>query len=471
MSNLLQTMKKAGHARLFAIQDLHPGQLGKLIAQVRPKRLIVAVSGGRDSQVLAHLCWRLSVTGRLSIPIELWHVNHKLQPDAESWARDVAALAAGYGFLYRSMRVDIARDQNVEQAAREARYQAFSHYAESGDLLLLGQHRDDQEETLMLRLMRGAGPQGLAAMSALRTAVLPNDGKVFWGRPLLGISRRQIDHYASAWQLVAVEDPSNHDVTFDRNFLRQQVLPALRQRWPQLGQSLSASANACAEVSVLLEELAKEDLIKCAWDELSGTLSLELLRQLSVSRQKNLLRHLVSLLALPPMPEHLVEAFPAFVAAEHDTANELRWKQFKWCRFHGSLYLLPALMPAGLASVQPLEVLTATELPWGKLVFRAVEGGGIHERWVSQLHLIPRQSSLRWQPPGKPHHVTLKNYFQQRSIPVWLRQYVPIVAIANDIVSVADEVADRYRAGEGQRGWLPQWVLPLRPWRIAAPLG
>src|SRR5690606_18452433 len=178
--------------------------------------------------------------------------------------------------------------RGLEDAAREARHKIFRQYIKKGDLLLTAHHADDQTETLLLRLLRGAGPRGLAAMARQR---LLGEGAIF--RPLLEFSRAQLETYARAEQLHWIDDESNLDLHYDRNFLRHKIIPQLQQRWPQLPKRVQQSADLCADSETLLTELAEGDLRQADMrpERVGHSINLAALRQWSVARRHNLLRY------------------------------------------------------------------------------------------------------------------------------------------------------------------------------------
>ncbi|WP_263141433.1 tRNA lysidine(34) synthetase TilS [Pseudomonas sp. RIT-PI-AD] len=260
----------------------------------------VAFSGGLDSTVLLHLLANQS--GRDSYPpLSALHVQHGLQAAAEAWPAHCERVCAALGVPLGVMRVDVTPGASLEQAARVARYGAFEAALAPGELLLTAQHRDDQAETLLFRLLRGAGVRGLAAMPTSRPL-----GRGVLMRPLLDVDRGELERYARAHRLDWVEDPSNQDAQPSRNYLRLQVLPLLQARWPRVSASLARSAAHLREAEALLGELARLDLeaarqpSRWPWLELPS-LPLAPLATLTPARQRNALRHWLA--AFTPLPD------------------------------------------------------------------------------------------------------------------------------------------------------------------------
>lgn len=251
-----------------------------LAARIGPAdRLCVGLSGGRDSVVLLHLLADLGLAGRLSA----MHVHHGLSPRADLWADFCRDFCAKLGVPLQVEHVAVPRDSGLglEAAARNARYAAFATCG--AECLLLAHHQGDQAETLLFNLLRGAGVAGAAGMPAER-----RQGGLRLLRPLLAAPRRQIEAYATAAGLAWVEDESNADVGFSRNFLRHDVLPVLEKRFPATVERLAAAAENFAEADQLLAELAAQDWAATA---VADALPLQALRRLSHPRLKNLLRY------------------------------------------------------------------------------------------------------------------------------------------------------------------------------------
>ncbi len=244
-------------------------------------RLCVAFSGGLDSTVLLHCLAGLRAP--LGFELTAVHIHHGLQPEADAWVEHCAAVCADLAVPLTVERVVVVTaDKGVEAAARDARRKIFA--AQPVDAIVLAQHRDDQAETLLFRLLRGAGTRGLAAMRAVTPSA---DGPDLW-RPLLDTPRAEILAYAKANALRWVDDPSNDDPVYTRNFLRLTVLPALAARFPAVNAILARTAEQMAEDATLLDELAALDA-EGAYN-VEGGLSCARLAALTPARARNLLR-------------------------------------------------------------------------------------------------------------------------------------------------------------------------------------
>ncbi len=266
----------------------------------------MAFSGGLDSTVLLHLLAQLARSEALPA-LSALHVHHGLQAAADGWPAHCQVVCRSLGIPLRVERVQVAVGGSIEQAARDARYRAFQANLGEGQVLLTAQHLDDQAETLLFRLLRGAGLRGLAAMPASRPL---GGGRLC--RPLLGVSRAELEAYAQTHRLDWVEDPSNQDPRFSRNYLRREIMPRLASHWPQAVAGMARCAAHLREAEDLLAELAAIDLRACRqpseldwpdWLDLPR-IALEPLRRLSAARQRNLLRAWLGQLTRLPDSDH-----------------------------------------------------------------------------------------------------------------------------------------------------------------------
>src|SRR5476651_1393969 len=305
----------------------------------------IAFSGGLDSAVLLHLLAHLAKTESLPV-LSAIHVHHGLQAVADAWPQHCQSICDALGVPLKIIRVQVKPGASLERAARDARYDAFRAATRVNEMLLTAQHRDDQAETLLFRLLRGAGVRGLAAMPAQR----PLAGG-YLVRPLLDVSRADLETYAREQQLTWIEDPSNADSRFSRNYLRHHVFPRLTERWPQAVSTMARSAEHLSEAQGLLDELAQMDLLAASqpsmfpWLALPS-LALEPLCALSEARQRNALRHWLAPLTRLPDSEHWAgwqalrdakaDAQPLWRLADgqlHRCGERIWWLPATWLEF------------------------------------------------------------------------------------------------------------------------------------------
>lgn len=409
-------------------------RLGKLEAGAgKPARYVVAFSGGLDSTVLLHAL--VSLRAELDSPVVAIHVDHGLHGDSGSWnehCRSVAE-ALDVDYLCRSVTVQLESGKGPEASAREARYAALHAQLEYDDWLLSAHHREDQAETLMLNLVRGSGPAGIAGMGAVRRF-----GPGWLVRPLLEFDRASLVEYADSKALDWVEDPSNSDRRFDRNFLRHEVLPRLKSRWPDISARLHRSAQHAGEASQLLASLAEIDL--AAVGGRPQRLPIDRLLALSGVRQKNLLRHALRSLGLPiPTAMQLARILREVIPAREDAQPLVRWPGASVRRYRNGLYLLPEPLHDSPKSI-PLsngEVALGTGL--GVLQFVPGQAHGLAEHLFERpVRVYFRQGGEEFKPEGQRHTRKLKKLLQEEGVVPWMRDRLPLVYAGDELIAVGD---------------------------------
>ena len=420
----------------------------------------IAYSGGLDSRVLLQLALEagLNAEGRLKAV----HVHHGLHPQADDWARHCQSSCDQLGVDLALRTVSVEPGGSLENQARIARYRVFQSLLGSGDLLLQGHHADDQAETLLLRLMRGSGVRGLASMPSSRPL---GRGRLL--RPLLDCPRQSLARFAADRQLVWIDDPSNLDPVHDRNYLRAQVMPLLQQRWPGAVSSLGLSAANSADAQRLCEALAVIDLEHCQQPD--AGLSIAALAQLEDYRRANALRYWLHAQAMVLPDEALLQRLWAEVAlARSDAQPEMQLGAMRLRRFEDALYLLPeqpVVVEGQLWSwhIEP-GVSAELELPGGTLRAEPQLGAGLALPESGLLQIGLRCGGERIRLPGQQGSRSLKKLLQQQRIAPWVRQQLPLIYAAEQLLAVADLwIAEGCSAGSGQPGialtWLPLKVL------------
>jgi tRNA(Ile)-lysidine synthase len=437
--------------RLLAILQSYPS----------PPGFRVALSGGLDSSVLLYAVHELGA--RLGASISAVHVDHGLQPESTEWAEHCRQLchALEVPLEIRSVIVDQGSGEGLEAAARNARHRLFAELLEPGERLLTAHHRDDQAETLLLQLLRGAGVRGLAAMPARREL-----GAGWLERPLLGFDRSEIERYAVDRGLSWVEDPSNRQLDFDRNFLRLEILPRLRERWPGTGRTIARSARHCGRAVEAIDALALQDLAQCR-AEAAHRLQIAPLSDLPRHRQRELLRTWIRGNRYPVPDESRVErVLSEVLGARADASPLVSWSGAEVRRFRDQLWLLPPLpehdpeqvlrwrtpdrliLPDGLGELRLLN-------PAQHLLSRHCREGRVTVRF--------RSTGERCRRTEAAGSKTLKNLYQERAVPPWLRDRVPLVFLDQELVAVAD-YSNCSTAELSDREFTLFWSLQ-EPWR------
>ncbi|GGC08012.1 tRNA(Ile)-lysidine synthase [Marinobacterium zhoushanense] len=420
--------------------DLPALLAGRLERLPQIRRWVIAFSGGVDSRVLLELCARLLPAERLLA----LHVDHQVQASSGQWAAQCGAICAGLGVPFQTLAVNPSSPSEAD--LRDARYAAFLSVLREGDCLLLAQHADDQAETLLLRLLRGAGVRGLAAMPRQRAL-----GPALLLRPLLDQPRERLEQWARSQQLEWVEDPSNADEGYDRNWLRLNLLPQLRARWPRLHQRVTTTTAQLAEAYALLDEVAAADLAQ--FQRGAECLVLEGLGSLSEARTRNLLRYWVHRISGHWLSyDELRHLQLQVIAAGEDRTPELQLGNYWLRRYRQRLYLLPAP-----PDPQPPFDLVVEPRHWalaqGRLSFESGDAPGIAVG--THLSLVYRQGGERLRPLGRGGSVGLKQLLQEAGVPPWWRADWPLLCRDGEIVAVPGICLCEGAVSES--GLTPQW--------------
>jgi tRNA(Ile)-lysidine synthase len=403
-----------------------------------PKRFVVAFSGGLDSTVMLHALAASRAAQQNNITAV--HVDHGLQRDSSAWCQQCKAFASAIDVDFVAIRVDVdvTGGQGPEAAARAARYEAFRAYLKTGDWLLSAHHKDDQAETLLLNLMRGSGPAGLAGIGEL----LPL-GAGWLVRPLLSFSRSELEDYAAAHDLSWIDDPSNEDRQYDRNYLRHEVMPLLAARWPDAAGRLKRSAGLAGEASQLLDQLADAD-----YRLLGGRpdrLALDKLRRLRPERQRNLLRYVIRELGLPSPPaRQLQSVITELLSAREDAQPLVQWPGAEIRRYRDNVYVLARVATPDTDLPMPVE-FTGGECSIalghgrGELALEPDAAGGLAERVIKTgLEVRYRAGGEEIKPLGQMHTRKLKKLLQEEAVVPWMRDKLPLLYSAGELVAVAD---------------------------------
>jgi tRNA(Ile)-lysidine synthase len=325
-----------------------------------------------------------------------------------------------------------------------------------GDTLLTAHQQDDQAETVLLQLLRGAGPRGLAAMPSVARF-----GPGYRARPLLGFSRRQLQAYAEKHRLDWIEDASNQDTGFDRNYLRRRILPLLRDRWPSLGHTISRSAHHCAESQLLVDEMADRDLEQML-DAKDQTIPVSGLRVLSPPRARALLRTWIGRAGFPlPDSARLERLLGEMTGAGRDRNPLVRWPGVEARRYRDRLFLmspLPRLDP-GLTIDWDTDSPLSLPAGLGRLVADKGVAGISRSLWMGRrIQIRFRHQGERLSLPGRIHTQSFKNFFQQHAIPPWQRSRIPLIYLDGDLASVADLcVCAPFQSPQGEAGVCIRW--------------
>ncbi|MDQ7051045.1 MAG: tRNA lysidine(34) synthetase TilS [Enterobacterales bacterium] len=442
------------HQQLLSLVQNQALDALQLTPQSASQPLLVAYSGGLDSSVLLHAVVSLWQQGLIDEPIAL-HFNHGLQAQALDWQKHCQSICQAYKIQFICQQAALSKENKTsEQDARQARYQFFESLIAPDQLLLMAHHQNDQAETLLFRLIRGSGRLGMSGIQPLRRLAA---GSLM--RPMLHLSKSDIHDYAIKHELSWIEDPSNQSVQYDRNYIRQQLLPLVEQRWHKATKNIAQFSQIAGEQNEILQQAAEQDLAMVASGE--RKLSYPKLIKLSAARQKNLLHYWVNqMLGQSPSYAEIMQLLKQLesVALSSNTSNQaIKVKLASgWIRlFKQELYFCLSDPPQALAESivwRPMNkrIILSKDLA---LVAHPLD---LAVTSADVLHLTVRPPkkdeivSLRAriggekiQPAGQDFRRSLKKLFQDLAIPHWDREWLPIVYYNDQIVAIPGVVVDQ----------------------------
>ncbi|MFT5636503.1 MAG: tRNA(Ile)-lysidine synthase [Cognaticolwellia sp.] len=414
------------------------------------KTIVIAYSGGVDSQVLLVALAKLKQQGQLANTIVVCHVNHGLSPHADAWQAFAQQQCDSFSLPLITHKLNLKKlsQQSLEAMARDARYQVLIQASAEPAIIVTGHHLNDQAETFLLALKRGSGLKGLSAMLASSTLAQHT-----LARPLLPISRANIIDYANEHQLSWIEDESNTDEHYDRNFLRHQILPKLNERWASINKTIARSAEHCYEAQQLLDELAQQDLVDCQLS--SYKLSIPNLNKLSEPRLKNILRYFLSSHDLLMPTRQQLKQICLQLNADADKSPVIQLANCCFRRFKGEVHLTRIYQDISLwqqsvnleclADEKILNVALPDEL--GTLNFSTLLGNdkakshwqaAIKKPNVNQLVTVCfAHENPTCLPQYRQHSRALKKVLQELEIPPWQRKRLPFIFYDNELIAVA----------------------------------
>ncbi len=395
--------------------------------------LAVALSGGLDSMALLELTHHYAQKRRL--PLCAVHIHHGLSANADAWLAFVEDQCEQRDITFFSQKVTLSTEtrKGIEAKAREARYEAINKLVPMGYAILLGQHKDDQVETFFLRLKRGAGVKGLGAMQAVSCW----QDRVLL-RPLLDFSRAQLAQFARVSRLTHIHDESNDDSTFDRNFLRNDVLPLLNERFQGFNDKVAQTASLLQSQQALLDEFALADLrnAQCNPKQLCASTLLSF----GSSRCNNVLRYWLGLHHfLMPSQAKLDEFLQQLTIARGDSQPEIVLKSLSGRsgflrRYNGDIYLVDH---EHTCVEQPVDFREQPiELSDGRAIL-ITKGEGVRLP-LAQEHVSIKFAKLsaKIRPQNKPYSNKLGHWLKELKVPPWQRAKIPLIFYDDTLVAV-----------------------------------
>ncbi len=431
------------------LADFCLGQIRALVGEEPWQQcacVYIAYSGGLDSAILMRCLALLKTQGKLEARrLKAVHVHHGLADEADDWLQHCQQQAQELGVEFCSAKVQLPAGGfrpagGLESAARIARYEVFEQQMDAGDVLVQGHHLDDQAETLLLRLMRGTGPKGLAGIPPVRALAAG-----FVVRPWLDVPKQQLMATAKAVQLNWVEDPSNQDSAIERNYLRQEIMPLLQSRWPGFTGRWGNTAKLCRESEAQLSAELQRQLELCQWrsERVGFSLSFAELSQMPEAQQWSLIRFALDKHKLPmPSRAHLQQLSQQIIRC-HRADSEAIVSTGTVCfgAYRQRVYCWPVNSHYELSATQ---WDTQQVLPLGggwQLIAEqiAVEPGQAEGVWLPpKVTVGTRRAFKRAKPCGRAHSQTTKKLLQERQLEPWLRDCIPFVSWQQELLAVAD---------------------------------
>jgi tRNA(Ile)-lysidine synthase len=437
----------------------HLTQKLQLSDESSSRNIIVAYSGGVDSHALLHAMTVLR--GHFDFALSAIHIHHGLSENADVWQLHCEQVCSELNVPLQSAKVTVQRSnrQSLEAVAREQRYKKLSELAPCNSVVLLAQHQDDQLETVLLQLKRGAGPKGLAGMANQWQSA--NDTlHTEYVRPLLDVAQQQILDYAESHNLQWQEDESNQNIDFERNFLRHQILPTLTKRWPDIASSVSRSARLCAQQQELLDEISHQKLNELRSS--NNTLNIEKLLALSGAWQLQLVRAwLAEQQIQSPSEAVLKQLKPELFEASDDANPIIRWQDWQFRRFNQQLYVVTISADVSAVTV-PWNGQTNIKLPQGvgHLEFKPCSDTNLQQdiehcvldKNAGEISIRFGGYGDRFKPVGEVNSKPLKQWFKKWNVPPWERTKIAIIiqnkqvkalVVDNKLLLASDVVLDK----------------------------
>lgn len=419
-------------------------------------RFWVAYSGGLDSQVLLYALSRIVPAKRLRVI----HVNHGWHVDSIKWANICQQTSEKLGIYCEVIPVDAhpKSGESPEAYAREARYGAMAKRIPAGDFLLTAHHRNDQAETLLLQLLRGAGLRGLASMPFCQAF-----SKAYLIRPLLDFTRKELYEYAQEHQLTWIEDDSNKDLRLNRNFIRHQVMPLIQQRWPQADKTIARAAANLAEANSLLDEVAHQD-----WCLVRGSatniLIISNLQKLSSMRRSNVLRYWLKQLHFSLPSQKQLQQIDVLLKSRIDASPRVNWGDIQLRRYRDCLYALnlvenEKLFRVGFTAWKLGQTVTLPTLD--QLTSKQVLGTGLSYSLLKeqQVDVAFRQGGERFYASNHQGSHPLKKLFQEWGVPPWLRNKLPLIYYQKELIAVVGyDIDPRFAAKQNELGFVIECI-------------
>lgn len=397
-------------------------------------KFLIAYSGGMDSHVLLH-SMNILRQQNPALKVRAAHIHHGLNANADFWVKHCMTICQQLNIELVVRKIIVKKNQHsLEALARELRYQEFAKIIASDECLLTAHHANDQAETVLLQLFRGGGPKGLAAMPKYK-----NLAQGDFLRPLLEFRRQDLHEYALKNQLYWIEDDSNANIGYDRNFIRHKLIPIIIERWPGIFKTLSRSAEHCAQANKLLSVLAYQDYL-LTQGSAPDTLSIKQLLAFDTARCNNLIRYWLQKLNLPiPSSIKLQHIFTDVLHCRNDAHPIVHWQGAEIRRYRDDLYAMQPLSIIKTNIVIPWDIKTSLELPnnLGTLTRQLLKNHGLDLNYNSENITVRfRHGGHKCKVRNRAGTHSLKKLFQEQGIPPWQRNYVPLIFQDEELIGI-----------------------------------
>ena len=433
LSNQIKARTSIQMTKPSLLNEVEKVFVGLTQSHKKIKSMTVALSGGIDSVVLLHLLNALQK--KYHFALHATHVHHGLSQNADMWVKFCEKLCAKLSIPLDVHHIKLPQKKSlgIEGEARRLRYEKLLQ--SKSDLVALAHHEDDQAETFLLQLIRGAGVKGLSSMAHF------DEHRRLW-RPLLNRSKSDMKKYAKQHKLTWIEDESNQNINFDRNFIRLKILPILKNRFNHIIKVISRSTSHLAEAQDLLDDLAKIDLKKHLKSYIyTNKINVNTINRLSFSRAKNILRYWLEMNdQLMPSKDHLDELLRQVLHAKKDAELKIDLtKDYEIRRYQDEIYIVRK----NTNNQKNYEIVWDNEseilLPNGStLTFKKVKGKGIDLKLLNNqtLRIVSRKGGESFRPDLKRPTKKIKHLLQESDLPPWEREYFPLVFLNDDVVCV-----------------------------------
>lgn len=419
---------------------------------------MIALSGGVDSSVLLHLMHEASMENQ-EIKLEAVHIDHGISTKSHEWSEFCRTKCEILDIPYQSFKIDDPRSngESPEASARKYRYALLGNLLKHECVLLTAHHQNDQCETMLLQLLRGGGLSGISSMPEIQEF-----GRGYLARPLLNIDQEEIKCYAIDKGIEWIEDESNIDTNIDRNYIRHNVFPLIKQRWPSASKTISRTARHAAENLTLSQALAKQDYIKA---KIVGVkiLSVSSVQQFSYARQRNLLRYWIREHDKPvPSTVIMGRILTESIESEVDRNPLVRWDKTEVRRYRDRLYILDPLPEVDKNTFFTLEQASES-LPLGKISYDYTIGNGINAELLKNrtVSIGFRDGGETIFPYNSPYKRRVKKVMSECGVPPWLRDLMPLVFIDNELAAIPGIGVDKkWTALSGQSSISLHWHIP-----------